>query len=63
MSADTVMHLAIGEREHSAKVAQLSPARSDAYEEGLGERLLYGVACKHYTAAFVCCRSLCVQPG
>ena len=49
------MHLAIGDREHSAKVAQLSPARRDAYEEGLGERLLYDVAYSHYTAAFLCC--------
>ena len=49
------MHLAIGDREHSAKVAQLSPARSDAYEEGLGERILYDVVYRHYKAAFLCC--------
>jgi hypothetical protein len=46
-----------GGREHSAEVAQLSPAQSDAYEEGLGERLglLCHVAHRHYRAACLCC--------
>ena len=57
MSAETVMHLAIGDREHSVKVAQLPPARIDAYDESMGECLLYDVAYRHYTAAFtvLCC--------
>ena len=49
------MHLAIGDREHSARVAQLSPDRSGACEEGLGERLLCDVAYRHCTGALLCC--------
>ena len=63
MRAQTVMHLAIGDREHSAKVVQLSPARSDAYEEGLGERLLYDVAYRHYLHSSVTVLLLYIPPG